>query len=162
MGIYKSIKLNLKEADVYDSANGLMKDVADEVETAFTGFEGKFDFGKPSGTTRNTVKGEPFIDSIDYVVYFGDLSFVFSVRLNNAAFSRSSYDPEIIWRHYGSRGNTVKPFSVDDANKLAEATKIAYDLKSKIQTQFDEFINANPFPEDEDGGEDTTKPWEKY
>lgn len=148
MSLYKSLKLNLVEADVYDSANELMKDIADEIETAFTGFEGEFDFGKPDGSTKNTVNGEPYIDSIDYVVWFDDLSFVFSVRLNNSAFSRASYDPEIIWRHYGHRNSTVKPFSVDDANKLAEATKIAYDLKDKISSEFDEFINANPFPEE--------------
>jgi hypothetical protein len=148
MNFYKSVKKNLQEADVFDSANQLMASIADDIETAFTGFEGKFDFGRPDGSTRNTVNGEPFIDSISYVVYFGDLSFVFEVSLNNIALSRATYDPNIIWRHYGSRGSGVKSFSVDDANKLAEATKIAYDLKSKIQAQFDDFINANPFPEE--------------
>lgn len=146
MGIYKSLKLNLIEADIHDSANVLMKNIGDEIETAFTNFDGKFDFGRPDGSTRNNIHGEPFIDSISYVVYFGDLSFVFEVRLDNV-FSKG-YNPEVIWRHYGSRGMTVKPFSVEDANKLAEATKIAYDLKSKLTSEIDEFINANPFPEE--------------
>ena len=147
MGIYKSLKLNLVEADIHDSANVLMKNIGDEIETAFTNFDGKFDFGRPDGSTRNNIHGEPFIDSITYVVYFGDLSFVFEVRLDDV-FSKG-YNPEVIWRHYGSRGMTVKPFSVEDANKLAEATKIAYDLKSKLTSEIDEFINANPFPEDD-------------
>ena len=159
MGIYKNLKLNLIEADVFDSANALMKDVADEIETAFAGFDGKFDFNRPDGSTRNTINGEPFIDSISYEISFDDLLFVFEVSLNNAAFSRASYDPNIIWRHYGSRGNKVTPFSVDAANKLAEATKIAWDLKSKITTEFDDFINANPFPKDD---EDTTPSRERY
>ena len=159
MGIYKSLKINLVEADIHDSANVLMKNIADEIETAFAEFEGKFQFGKPDGSTRNNVHGEPFIESISYEVYFDDLSFAFEVRLDDV-FSKG-YNPEVIWRHLGSRGNQIKPFSVDAANKLAEATKIAYDLKSKLTSEIDEFINANPFPED-DGGEDTTKPWEKY
>lgn len=149
MGIYKSIKLNLVEADVFDSANVLMKEVADEIETAFTGFDGEFEFGKPSGTTKNTIDGKPYIAHIDYIVNFDGLLFAFEVSLNNSAFSRTSYDPNILWRHYGAvGGSATRPFSVDAANKLAEATKIAWDLKSKIQSQFDEFINANPFPEE--------------
>lgn len=146
MGIYKSIKLNLKEADVYDSANALVKSIADEIETAFSAFEGKFQFGKPDGSTKSNIHNEPYIDSISYEVYFDDLSFAFEVRLDDV-FSKG-YNPEVIWRHLGSRGNQVKPFSVDAANKLAEATKIAYDLKSKLTSEIDEFINENPFPEE--------------
>lgn len=146
MGIYKSLKLNLIEADIYDSANALMKNIGDEIESAFSGFDGEFEFGKPDGTTGTTIHNEPYISSIEYSMNFDNVSFMFSVRLNNSAFSRASYDPEIIWRFLGY--GDITPFSVDAANKLAEATKIAWDLKSKIQTQFDEFINANPFPEE--------------
>lgn len=110
--------------------NKLFGKLADEVESAFSGFNGKFEFSKPTGEVKFNRSDEAYIDGFTYRLSFANSHFNFVCEYYSMS-SSAELNFEQNGASYGSDVSTC--FTVEDAKNLVKATEIAWNLISKFE-----------------------------